>query len=104
VLSKDDIIKKLKKELPTFAARYGVKGLALYGSYARGKQNKKSDIDILVDLKKPLGLSFIELSDKLEEILGHKVDLATFDCFKRSFHNPRYKHIAEEIKNDLIHV
>ena len=101
MLSIDDII---KKELPDFAVQYGVKGFAIYGSYARGKQKKKSDIDILVELKKPLGLAFIELSDKLEEILGHKVDLATFECYKRSFHNPRYKHIAEEIKIDLIHV
>lgn len=71
---------------------------------AKGKQKKKSDIDILVDLKKPLGLDFIKLTDRLEERLGKKVDVATFDCYRRSFNNPRYKHIAEDIKKSLLYV
>jgi predicted nucleotidyltransferase len=67
-------------------------------------RKKKSDIDMLIDIKKPLGLDFVELVDRLEKILGTEVDAATFDCFKRSFHNPRYKHIAEDIKKSMIYV
>jgi len=51
-----------------------------------------------------LGLEFVALADRLEKILGRKVDVATYDHYKRSFHNPRYKHIAEEIKKSLIYV
>ncbi|MCL4457013.1 MAG: nucleotidyltransferase family protein [Nitrospirae bacterium] len=101
-LQQKEIIKLLKKEMPFLAMAYGVKKIAVFGSYAKGEQKKKSDIDILVDLKKPLGLGFVELADKLEQLLGIKTDVVTFDCFKGGFRNPRYKHIAEDIKKNLI--
>jgi hypothetical protein len=104
LLSQNKAIKILKKELPFLRDKYGVERIAIFGSFAKGKQGIKSDIDILVDLRKPLGLDFIELADKLEEKLGKKVDVATFDCYRRSFNNPRYKHIAEDIKKSLIYV
>jgi uncharacterized protein len=104
LLSQNKAIKILKKELPFLRDKYGVERIAIFGSFAKGKQGIKSDIDILVDLRKPLGLDFIELSDKLEEKLGKKVDVATFDCYRRSLNNPRYKHIAEDIKKSLIYV
>jgi uncharacterized protein len=104
VLTREKVISILKKELPYLKDKYGVERIVLYGSFAKGKQKKKSDIDILVDLRKTLGLEFIELADMLEEKLGRKVDVATFEHFKRSFHNPRYKHIAEDIKKSMIYV
>jgi predicted nucleotidyltransferase len=57
-LSRNKIIEILKSELPTPTALYGVWNIPLYGSYARDK--RRSDIDILVDLKKTRGLDFIE--------------------------------------------
>jgi len=102
--TKERIIKILRKELPYLKEKYGVEKIVLYGSFAKGTHKKKSDIDILVDIKKPIGLEFVSLADRLEEILGRKVDVATYDHYKRSFHNPRYKHIAEDIKKSLIHV
>jgi len=104
VLTREQIISILKKELPYLKEKYGVERIILYGSFAKGSQKKKSDIDILVDLRKTLGLEFIELADMLEEKLGRKVDVATFEHFERSFHNPRYKHIAENIKKSMIYV
>jgi len=104
MLTQKKVIGLLKKELPKLASEYGVRRIAIFGSYAKGEQKKKSDIDILIDIKKPLGLDFVELVDRLGKILGTEVDVATFDCFKRSFHNPRYKHIAEDIKKSMIYV
>ena len=104
MLTCEQLIAILKKELPSLRDHYGVERIILFGSYAKGTQKKKSDVDILVDIKKPLGLEFVALADRLEEILGRKVDVATYDHYKRSFHNPRYKHIAEDIKKSLIHV
>ena len=103
-LTREKIIKVLKKELPYLKDRYGVDKIALFGSFAKGIQGKKSDIDILIDIRKSIGLDFIELADRLEEILGKKVDVVTFDCFKKSFRNPRYKHIAKDVKKSLIYV
>lgn len=104
LIVRDDIISILEKELPKLKEEYGVQRIVLYGSFAKGTQKKKSDIDILVDLKKPIGLEFVSLADRLEEVLGHKVDVATYAHFKRSFQNPRYKHIAEDIKKSMIYV
>jgi hypothetical protein len=102
--SREKIIEILKAELPSLAALYGVRKIALFGSCARGEQRKDSDVDLLVDLKKPLGLDFIELADRLEEKLGARVDLATYDMLKRSFKNPRYKRMAENIEKHLVYV
>ncbi len=102
--SREEVIAALKEELPYLKDRYGVERIIPFGSFAKGNQNKKSDVGILVDLTKPLGLEFVELADRLEEKLGRKVDVATFLHFKNSFHNPRYKHIAEDIKKSMIYV
>jgi hypothetical protein len=103
-ITKERIIRILRKELPYLKEKYGVEKIVLYGSFAKGTHKKKSDIDILIDIKKPIGLEFVSLADRLEEILGRKVDVATYDHYKRNFQNPRYKHIAEDIKKSLIHV
>ncbi len=104
ILAREKVISILKEELPSLRESFGVERIILFGSFAKGVQKKKSDVDILVDLRKPLGLEFVALADKLEEILGRKVDVATYDHFKSSFHNPRYKHIAEDIEESLIYV
>lgn len=104
ILSMDEVIEILRRELPFLTSKYGVKKMGIFGSYAKGLQSGKSDIDILVELKKPLGLEFIELADRLEEILGKKADVATFECFRRSLKNPRYRHIAENVKKTIIYV
>jgi uncharacterized protein len=104
VLSREEVISTLKKELPKLKDKYGVERIVLYGSFAKGTQKRKSDIDILVDIRKSIGLEFVSLADRLEEILGRKIDLATYAHFRRSFQNPRYKHIAESIEKSMIYV
>ena len=104
ILTKEKILQILRKELPYLREKYGVEMMALYGSFAKGDHAKESDIDLLVQLVKPLGLDFIELAYYLEEVLDRKVDLATFDTLHRSIENPRYKHIASDIQRTLSYV
>ena len=104
ILTKEKILQILREELPYLRRRYGVERIAIYGSFAKGNPTEKSDIDILVQLMKPLGLAFIELAYHLEEAVGRKVDLATFDSLHRSMENPRYKHIASDIERTLSYV
>jgi len=103
-LSKKDILNILEKELPYLKEKFGVRKLALFGSFAKEVPSKNSDIDLLVQLGKPLGLEFIELAHYLEKTLGKKVDLTTFNCFERSKENPRYKHIAVDVQSTLTYV
>ena len=76
--------------------RFGVSALGLFGSVTREDFTDKSDIDILVDFSRPIGMEFFTLADLLESRLHRKVDLITLDGIK-----PRY---FEAIKEDLIYV
>jgi predicted nucleotidyltransferase len=52
--------------------------LGIFGSYARGEENEKSDIDILIDFDLKVNLlQLIEIEQELSELLGIKVDLVT---------------------------
>lgn len=57
---------------------YGVESLALFGSASREEATVESDIDLLVEFSRPVGLlAFLRLKHRLAEILGKKVDLVT---------------------------
>lgn len=56
--------------------RRGVKSLAIFGSVARDGAGPESDVDVLVDLDRPMGLfGFLGIQEYLEGILGRPVDL-----------------------------
>jgi len=58
--------------------RFAVRTLLLFGSVARDEAHAESDVDLLVEFEKPVGLfTFIELKEYLEEILNCPVDLGT---------------------------
>ena len=68
-----------KQELDSF----GVRSLALFGSFARNEQRPGSDIDILVEFDRVGGLfEFVRLKNYLETTLGQPVDLVTPDALK----------------------
>jgi len=70
-----DILAQHKEELEQ---RYKVKGTGIFGSYVRGEQRKRSDVDILVEFEQPLGLfKFMDLEDYLAALIGTKVDLVS---------------------------
>ncbi len=74
------LIQKNRKELET---RYNLKKIGVFGSYARGNQKKGSDVDILVEIKRPMGfVKFIGLERYLSKLLGIKVDLVTKKALK----------------------
>ena len=103
-LTRELLLAALRRELPYLRQKYGVTRVALYGSYARGTPTSKSDIDLLVELSRPLGLEFISLALYLEKRLGHKVDLATFDDLRRGLNTPRRRPISLEIERSLTDV
>ena len=72
----EDIKSDIQKLMPHLVSKYHILQLYLFGSYARGDQNEKSDIDLLVDFSKtPDLLTFIEIEEFLKERLHHSVDL-----------------------------
>jgi len=64
--------------------KFGVHSLSIFGSIARDQARKNSDVDILVDFEKPVGLfEFARLQLYLEEVLGRKVDLVTPEALRK---------------------
>jgi len=63
--------------------KYKVKKIGVFGSFLRNRQNKNSDLDILVEFfEHPSLFKFVELENYLSEILGVKVDLVMEDALK----------------------
>ena len=76
-------IAQIKKGVIPLAESYGVKSIALFGSYARGDQDAKSDLDLLVELGTPMGLfRFTGLQLDLEDAFRLPVDLCTPDSLE----------------------
>ena len=73
----------------------GVKSLNLFGSVARNEAGPDSDVDLLVEFNRAVGLfEFIELRLYLEDILGCSVDLGTQDALR--------EHLREPVLKDII--
>jgi hypothetical protein len=74
------IIQKHKKELEE---KFGLRKIGIFGSYVRGDQVQDSDIDILVEIERPMGfIKFIKLENHLSQILDSKVDIVTKKALK----------------------
>ncbi len=81
--TKEEILKILRNEIPNLKEKFNVKTIALFGSYARGEQTEKSDIDLLVEFEKPTDFfKLIELEEYLSELLKTKVEVVTPDAIK----------------------
>ena len=98
--TKDQIIQVLRKEQPYLKKHFGVKRIAIFGSFATDTAKEKSDVDIFVELQKPLGLEFIQLIDYLEKKVGRKTDVLT----RAGIESIRVKKVAQDIKRSLIYV
>jgi predicted nucleotidyltransferase len=81
-MTRDRIISRLRELRPWLAER-GVSRVRLFGSAARGDAGPDSDIDLLVDLSRPMGMEFFGLEADLTDALGAKVDLHTKDSLHR---------------------
>lgn len=57
--------------------------LAFFGSYVRGDQQPGSDVDILVDVDHFIGLEFVSMADRIEELLCQPVDLISRRTIKQ---------------------
>ena len=83
MLKANEVRKKIENHLPILRTQYGVDRIGLFGSVVRGDQNADSDIDLLVEFKRPVGLfKFMELENRLSKLLGAKVDLVTPNALK----------------------
>lgn len=98
--TRKEIIRVLQKNSLKLKEDFGVKKIALFGSFADNTQTKNSDVDILVELERPIGLKFFDLAEYLEKALNKKIDILTADALRAI----RIKKVARSIKEGLLYV
>lgn len=93
MLTKDEILSKLRELKPTLNKEFAVKEIGLFGSFSDGSYTSESDIDLLVELEKPIGWKFFSLEIYLEKKFGRKIDLVTKNALKDQIKEPILKDI-----------
>ncbi len=94
--TKNNKFKKSTEEKIVFILKKnGVTKASIFGSYARGDATKNSDVDILIEPPRGIGLGFVGIKLELEKEIGRKVDLLTYN----SIHPYLKKYIvADEVR------
>ena len=88
-------IQTIKTRILPVLTRYPVRRAGIFGSTVRNERRNDSDIDLLVELKQPMGLlAFVGIKQDLEEVLGVSVDLVEYRSLKPQL---RERILAEEI-------
>jgi len=82
MISKNDILTKLKELKPALYNDYSVKEIGLFGSFSDETFSDDSDIDLIVELEKPIGWKFFSLELYLQKIFNRKIDLVTKNALK----------------------
>jgi len=85
---------EIESTLVSILAKYGVRKIGLFGSFARGEQGADSDLDVLVDFKERKSLlTLVRIERELSEQIGIKVDLLTQQAIS--------PYLVDRIKSEL---
>ena len=80
---RDDVLSALRAALPELQRHWPIRSLAVFGSVARGEASPASDLDVLVEFERPIGVSaFLALEERLTELAGRKADLVSRAALK----------------------
>ena len=93
-----EVTKKLEVLKPFLKSSFSVESIEVFGSYVRGEQTEKSDLDLLVTFSEPNDidlLKFIELRLLLKDKLGIDVDLIEKDAVKPRLKESIYSEAVE---------
>lgn len=94
--SLSEIKKILEDNKQRLFSKYSILSLAIFGSYARNEEKEDSDLDLIVEFKRNIGIEFIDLADEIEETLKMKIDLVSKKAIKENYFNA--------IQSDFIYV
>lgn len=100
MLTRERIFELLRENYSYLVTQFGVKRIGLFGSYALDKAGAASDVDVVVEFQRPIGLQFVELVEYLEQLLGKKVDVLT----PAGIQSIRVNSVACRIMESIIYV
>ncbi|MDD2798707.1 MAG: nucleotidyltransferase family protein [Bacteroidales bacterium] len=97
IQNKESIIELIRSNHTVFE-QFGIVKIGLFGSFVRNEQTNHSDIDLIVEFEKGKKSysSFFSLSEYLETLFNHKVDLLTEKGISR--------HLKSSIDKETIYV
>ena len=79
-------IEEVKLKITPILGRYGIKRAAVFGSVARGEARSDSDVDVLVEVRRPFSLvQFVSMKRNLEEVLSKPVDVVEYGSIKPAY-------------------
>jgi predicted nucleotidyltransferase len=88
-----NVLSGIKSEL---VSRFHVRTIGVFGSFARGEATPDSDIDIIVDFNRSVGVEFIDLAEYLEGKLETRVDLVSRKGIRHGY--------LESIEKDVAYI
>lgn len=100
MLTKTTALQLLRDNLPYLHAEYGVERIGLFGSFAADAPTETSDVDLVVEFQRPIGLRFLELVEYLENAFGRDVDVLT----PAGIRAIRVARVARNITDSVIYV
>jgi len=94
-MEKNENIEEIKKKVTPILKEYKIIRAGIFGSFARGDNKKKSDVDMLVETQKQMGLlELMGLKLALQKAIKRKVDLVEYETIR--------KELKEQILGDEI--
>jgi predicted nucleotidyltransferase len=95
-MNKQAILEKLRTLKPMLQEKYSISELALFGSYSRDEQTGSSDIDIMVDFSKPIGIEYLDLVYQIKEAFEDvQVEVVAKNAIKKKYY--------DRLKQDLLY-
>ena len=91
MLGREEILQRLQERQEEMRELFTVRRIGLFGSYLKGNESEKSDIDLIVDLSEPTFDHYMDLKFYLEALFERSVDLVLSDTIK-----PRLKPIIQK--------
>ena len=81
---------------PELVEKFHVSSIGLFGSIVRNDFTDSSDVDIIVEFNRPIGIEFVDLADYIESKIRKNVDLVSRNGIK-----PKY---FQAIQSEIIYV
>ena len=94
MITKNDILIKLKELKPALYNDFAVREIGLFGSFSDNTNTENSDIDILVELDRPIGWKFFTLEIYLESVFNRKIDLVSKNALKEQIKDIILKQVS----------
>ncbi|MHB1322955.1 MAG: helix-turn-helix domain-containing protein [Coriobacteriia bacterium] len=77
-----EVIARIRAHADELHERYGVTGIDVFGSFARGEQTPESDVDLIVEVERPTLETVFGAQELLTEILGRRADTGSFETLR----------------------